>query len=83
MPRTYGRETWVVRPPSVMEKNPIRAGDVMFAALPTSGLQREPLERPLRWATALVTVSVINYEPEGVDVAVARDLMPTVELALL
>jgi 1-phosphofructokinase family hexose kinase len=80
---TDGRETWLATAPPVAAKNPIGAGDVMLAGLMASLLKGDTVQGALRWATALATASVTNYEPGIVDVAVAEDLQQQVDLVLL
>ncbi len=47
-----GARAWVAKPPSIVERNPIGAGDSMLAGL-VWGLSRGlPIEAALRWGVA-------------------------------
>jgi 1-phosphofructokinase family hexose kinase len=78
-----GSATWFARPPVVDVRSAVGAGDVMLAGMAVSLLGGDCLDKALRWATALATASVTNYEPGAVDVGLAEQLIPKVELARL
>jgi len=49
---TDGRSDWMARPPAVVERNPVGAGDSMVAGLVWGLSQDMPIEHALRWAVA-------------------------------
>jgi len=75
-----GCTAWLAKPPAVEVRSAVGAGDVMLAGMAVSVLDQAPLGEALRWATALATASVTDYEPGTVDVKLAEQLLPEVEL---
>ena len=47
-----GRSAWHARPPQIVERNPVGAGDSMVAGLVWGLSQAMPIEHALRWAVA-------------------------------
>ena len=76
-----GTATWIAKPPALAVKSAVGAGDVMLAGMAVSVLNGESLDKALRWATALATASVTEYQPGSVDVALAEQMLAKVELA--
>lgn len=47
-----GSAAWLARPPKIVERNPVGAGDSMVAGLVWGLAQERPIEQALRWAVA-------------------------------
>jgi len=76
-----GRCSWLARPPEVIVRNTIGAGDVMLASIMYDFIKSTPLDILIKNATALATASTIELNLRDMEIKQADDIARNTKLS--